>query len=137
MLSILRIVYTYSKMKIKKILIIDDDIEYLNELEELLVREAFEVIKKNNTFRILVFIKKIKPDLIILDFKINGMTGIDVTRLLRSCRETEDIPVVMVSNYYNSDSNNNKEIESGVQIYLKKTIKPEFLINEIKKIERN
>ena len=122
-------------MKIKKILIIDDDIEYLNELEELLVREAFEVIKKNNTFRILVFIKKIKPDLIILDFKINGMTGIDVTRLLRSCRETEDIPVVMVSNYYNSDSNNYKEIESGVQIYLKKTIKPEFLINEIKKIE--
>jgi DNA-binding response OmpR family regulator len=124
-------------MKIKRILIVDDDIEYMNELEELLVREAFEVIKKNNTFKILEFIKKIKPGLIILDFKINGMTGIDVTRLLRSCRETEDIPVVLVSNYFNSDTNNHKVIESGVQIYLNKTIRPGLLIDEIRKIEGN
>jgi len=124
-------------MKIKRILIIDDDIEYMNEMEELLVREAFKVIKKNNTYKILAFIKKIKPELIIMDYKINGMTGIDVTRLLRDCRETENIPVMLVSNYYNYDSNHHKVIESGVQIYLKKTIRPELLINEIRKIEGN
>jgi DNA-binding response OmpR family regulator len=122
-------------MKIKRILIVDDDVEYMNELEELLVREAFEVIKKNNTFRILVFIKKTQSDLIILDFKINGMTGIDVTRLLKNCRETQDIPVMLVSNYLNSDSDNHKLIESGVQKYLKKSIKPHLLIDEIRKIE--
>lgn len=124
-------------MKIKRILIVDDDIEYMNELEELLVREAFEVIKKNNTIKILVFIKKLKPDLIILDFKINGMTGIDVTKLVRNCRETEDIPVILVSNYLNSDSDNHTLIESGVQKYLKKTIRPQLLIDEIRKIGGN
>jgi len=36
-------------MKIQRILIIDDYIEYMNELEELVVREAFEVIKINIT----------------------------------------------------------------------------------------
>ena len=122
-------------MKIKRILLVDDDIEYLNELEECLAREAFDVIKKNNTRRILSFIKKLNPDLIILDFKINGMTGIEVTRLLKKCRDTEDIPIMLVSNYYYPNSNNNQINESGVKIYLNKTIKPENLIKEIRKIE--
>lgn len=122
-------------MKIKRILIVDDDNEYMNELEEYLVQAAFKVVKKNNTFGILAFVKKIKPELIILDLKINGMTGIDVTRLLRNSRATEKIPIMLVSSYYNSDSENHKEIESEVQIYLKKAIKPELLIKEIRKIE--
>jgi DNA-binding response OmpR family regulator len=123
-------------MKIKKILIVDDDLEYMNELEEFLLTEDFEVIKKNNTRRILFFIQNANPDLIILDFKINGMTGIDVTRIVKDCNTTKDIPIILVSNFHNSDSNNHKVIESGVQIYLKKTIKPELLLNEIRKIEQ-
>jgi DNA-binding response OmpR family regulator len=124
-------------MIIKRILIVDDDVEYMNELEEYLIRENFNVVKKNNTFKILMFIIKIKPDLIILDLKINGMTGIDVTRLLKGCQTTRDIPIIVMSNHHNSDSNNQKIIESGVQLYLKKTIRPELLIDEIRKIEGN
>lgn len=111
--------------------------EYMNELEEFLILQNFEIVKKNNTFKILMFTIKIKPDLIILDLKINGMTGIDVTRLLKRCQATKDIPVIVMSNYHNSDSNNHEVIESGVEIYLKKTIRPELLIEEIRKIERN
>jgi DNA-binding response OmpR family regulator len=122
-------------MKIKRILLVDDDTEYMNELEEFLVGETFDIIKKNNTHRILSFVKRSIPDLIILDFKINGMTGVDVTRILKDCRETKDIPVILISNYHNSDSNNHKILDSGVKIFLKKTIKPENLIKEIRKIE--
>jgi len=122
-------------MIIKRILIVDDDVEYMNELEEYLIRENFDVVKKNNTSKILLFIIKIKPDLIVIDFKINGMTGIDVTKLLKGCQTTKDIPIIMMSNYHNSNSNNHKIIESGVRLYLKKTIQPELLLDEIRKIE--
>jgi len=63
------------------------------------------------------------------------MTGIDVTKLLKGCQTTKDIPVIMMSNYHNSNSNNHKIIESGVRLYLKKTIQPELLLDEIRKIE--
>ena len=122
-------------MKIKKILIVDDDVDYMNELGEFLLIEDFTVTKKNNTHKILLFIQKIKPDLIILDLKINGMTGIDVTRILKGCNATKGIPIILVSNFHNADSNNRTVIESGVQIYLKKPLNPELLINEIRKIE--
>ena len=123
-------------MKIKRILIIDGDHEYINEMEELLVQNDFEIIKKNNTDDVLNFIKKTKPDLIILDLKINGKTGIDVAKLVKNDPKTNGLPVMLLTNYYYDDdcNCNKKNIEFGINICLKKSIKPEILINEIKKI---
>ena len=124
-------------MIIKKIIIIDDDIEYVNEMEELLVQNGFEIIKKNNTDDVLNFIKKTKPDLIILDLKINGKTGIDVAKLVKNDPKTNGLPIILLTNYYNGNDNdyNKDNLKFGINICLKKTIKPEMLINEIKKIE--
>jgi|GEM_PF-935680 len=126
-------------MKIKKIIIIDDDIEYINEMEELLAQKDFKIVKKNNTDDILNFVKKNKPDLIILDLKINGMTGIDVAKLLKKDMKTKGLPIIFLTNYYNGNDidYNEDKVKFGKNICLKKTIKPEILINEIKKIELN
>ena len=124
-------------MIIKKIIIIDDDIDYINEMEELLVQNGFEIIKKNNTDDILNFIKKTKPDLIILDLKINGKTGIDVAKLVKNDPKTNGLPIILLSNYCNGNDNdyNKDKLKFGINICLQKTITPEMLINEIKKIE--
>ena len=124
-------------MKIKKIMIVDDDNEYTDEMEELLTRRDFEIIKKNNTDDILNFIKKNKPDLIILDLKINGKTGIDVAKLVKNDPKTNGLPIILLTNYYNGFDSDYIEdkIKSGINICLKKSIKPEVLIAEIKKIE--
>ena len=122
-------------MKIKRILIIDGDHEYINEMEELLVQNDFEIIKKNNTDDVLNFIKKTKPDLIILDLKINGKTGIDVAKLVKNDPKTNGLPIILLTNYYNGNDNdyNKDNLKFGINICLKKTIKPEMLIKEIKK----
>ncbi len=122
-------------MKIKKILIIDDDVEYVNELEEFLAEKDFVILKKNSTHKILFFIKKNKPELIILDFKINGLTGMDVTRLLKEDNATKNIPIILVTNYYDNTEILKNIIKYGINACLKKIIKPEVLYNEIKKIE--
>ncbi|MBN2736079.1 MAG: response regulator [Spirochaetales bacterium] len=124
-------------MTITTILLVDDDGNYMNELEEFLVRNDFTVIKKNSTHKVLPFIKKNKPDLIILDYKINGMTGIDVSRILNNDPDTKDIPIMLVSNYHNSGSYEYKNNDSGIRIYLQKSSKPEVLLQEIRKIEIN
>lgn len=122
-------------MKIKKILIVDDDVDYVNELEEFLVLKGFVITKRNSTHGILVFIKKNKPELIILDFKINGLTGIDVTKLLKNDKTTKNIPIILVTNYYDDVENIKNVIKYGINVCLKKIIQPELLYSEIKKIE--
>ena len=124
-------------MKIKKIMIVDDDSEYTDEMEELLVQKNFDIVKKNNTHDILNFIKKTKPDLIILDLKINGKTGIDVAKLVKNDPKTNGLPIILLTNYYNGNNEDydKDKIKTGINIYLEKSIKPEALIDEIKKIE--
>jgi CheY-like chemotaxis protein len=126
-------------MKIKKIIIVDDDLDYINEIEDLLIEKKFEIIKKNNTDDILNFVKKNTPDLIILDMKINGLTGIDVAKILNKDVITKKLPIMLLTNYYNEDDSefNKNKNKFGINICLKKTIKPEELIKEIIKIEEN
>jgi DNA-binding response OmpR family regulator len=127
--------YGNNIMRIKKILIIDDDMDYINELEEYLIQEKYYILKKNDTDDILSFIKDNKPDLVILDFKINGLTGFDVNILMKNDEQTKDIPIILVSNYYDDTDNNEHLLKSGIRICLKKSIEPERLIYEIRKIE--
>lgn len=126
-------------MKIEKILILDDDVEYLNEIEEFFVQENFIIIKKIDTNDILNFVKKNTPDLIILDYKINGLTGIDVAKLITNDPKTNGLPIILLTNYYNGNVHDycKDTMKLGIHVCLKKTIKPDVLIDEIKKIESN
>jgi CheY-like chemotaxis protein len=124
-------------MTIKKIIIIDDDNDYINEIEELLVLKDYEIVKKNNTDDILNFVKTNKPDLVILDLKINGLTGIDVAKMLKNDPKTNGLPIILLSNFYNDNEGDfsKDNVKHGINVCLKKTVKPEILIEEIKKIE--
>ena len=122
-------------MKIKKIIIVDDDFEYTNEVSELLSPKDFNVIIKNDTDDILNFVKRNNPDLVILDLKINGLTGIDVAKMLQKDIKTKGLPIMLLTNYYDDDNVYNKDnIKFGINICLKKSIRPETLIDEIIKI---
>ena len=124
-------------MKIQKILILDDDLYFINELEEMLIQNDFLIIKKTNTNDIVKFVKTGKPDLIILDLKINGLTGIDVAKLIKNDPKSNGLPMILLTNYYveNENKYNKDNLKFGINVCLKKTIKPEILIDEIRKIE--
>jgi two-component system nitrogen regulation response regulator NtrX len=78
------------------ILIVDDEIEILNLLGEVLADEGYPVRFAQNGSAALVAVKEKAPALILVDFTMPGMTGLEVVRTLREQGFTE-VPVIMMS----------------------------------------
>jgi two-component system, OmpR family, response regulator AdeR len=81
-------------MNTKRILIIEDDSDAANVLEAYLRRENFEVQLAADGPRGLQLALSQRPDLILLDMMLPGMTGIEI---LSTLRRTSDVPVIIVT----------------------------------------
>jgi len=60
-----------------------------------------------------------KPDLILLDIVLPGMSGLDILKELREREETQSVVVIMLTNF-GSDENISRAIEYGANDYLMK-----------------
>ena len=78
-------------MKNRKILIIDDDIQIGNLEQEVLEKEGYECIRAYSGTEAVLLLEKQKPDLIILDLMLPGLSGEEVLS------KTKGIPVIVVS----------------------------------------
>ncbi len=103
----------------KKVLIIDDSITQLSSLKIFFKREGFEVITANNGIEGYVKVYKETPDLIISDVLMPHLGGYQLCRLLKSNKETKDIPFIMLTVL---DKNLDKfwASQSGADIFLRK-----------------
>jgi DNA-binding response OmpR family regulator len=84
---------------VKRILIIDDDEALLNVLNEALQYEGFEVKAMLYTDDIFALIKKFSPDLIVLDFILNGINGGELCHQIKHNNQTSFIPIIICSAY--------------------------------------
>lgn len=75
----------------KHILIIDDDIHIGNMLEEVLIKEGYQVSRAYSGTEALLALSGCKPDLILLDLMLPGLSGEEVLPKLKG------IPVIVVS----------------------------------------
>ncbi|HEI8437949.1 TPA: response regulator transcription factor [Morganella morganii] len=78
----------------KRVLIIEDDLDAANVLEAYLKREQFETSLASNGQRGLEQVFSWKPDIILLDVMLPGMSGTDV---LLAVRRRSDVPVIMIT----------------------------------------
>lgn len=82
----------------KKILIIDDDTDFLEATKMLLETEGFEVITADNGEQGFKKAKSDSPDIILLDVMMaHKSEGFDIARKLRRNDKTVGIPVIIVS----------------------------------------
>ena len=81
----------------KKILVVDDDMDILNVVKLLLTYHQFVV---KTTWRWEVILKTVKtftPDLILLDIDLSGADGGDICKKLKQSKETSGVPVILFS----------------------------------------
>lgn len=82
----------------RRVLIVNDSQEILDLLREILVEEGHEVVGYSSTFDDLADVKRIAPDVIILDFIIGDENhGWQFLQKLKLDRATATIPVVVCS----------------------------------------
>ena len=79
----------------KKILVIDDDISFLESLSSYLTETGFLVLSAKNAISGLDIIRNYIPDLVISDVKMPGLSGIELAYVLKGFKY--DIPLILIS----------------------------------------
>ena len=75
----------------KQILIVDDDMNIGDVMEKVLVQEGYRVFRAYSGTEALLFLKQRRPDLILLDLMLPGLSGEEILPEIR------EIPVIVVS----------------------------------------
>ncbi|MEN9204882.1 MAG: PAS domain S-box protein [Thermostichales cyanobacterium DRC_bins_46] len=79
------------------IMIVDDQPANLKVLSDLLVQYEFDVLVAKDGQKALQNLKKIKPDLILLDILMPNLDGFETCQALKANPDTQDIPVIFMS----------------------------------------
>ena len=78
------------------ILIADDEPNQLELMAYNLKKADFDIYQAENGEEALEKVEELNPDLVILDWMMPNMSGIEVCRILRSKVETKKIPIIIL-----------------------------------------
>lgn len=115
-----------------KVLLIDDHTLFRVGLEGLLSTRGIEILASVNTgIDSIELVKKLNPDIVLLDMRMPGIDGLGVLKMLRE--EYEKLPVVMLTT--STDENDLVEsLKNGAQGYLLKDMEPDELVIALRDI---
>jgi DNA-binding response OmpR family regulator len=112
----------------KRMLIIDDDIDILEALEALLSLEGFSIKISTTTDVFKSITEKNHPDMIILDVMLSGKDGRYAVKKLKEQQSTKDIPVLMISAHPNVK---NSTLKAGADAFLAKPFETRDLVSKV------
>jgi DNA-binding response OmpR family regulator len=116
----------------KNILIVEDDRETAHMIEVILGLEGYSTSSVHHGVDIREQVKRVKPDLIVLDIMLPIVSGMEVLHQLKDDEEMKDIPVVICSVRY-SEKDKQLAMEGGADGYVVKPFDPESLVKAIEK----
>ncbi len=83
----------------KRIYVIDDDPDFLELARFRLQGNSFEVKTFDDAVKAVKAIRLHKPDLVMTDIKMPGLSGLEVYDLMRKNPKTSDVPIIFVTGF--------------------------------------
>lgn len=108
----------------KKILVVDDDPSNLEVILDFVTDKDQEVLYAPNAAIGIKLVKAEMPDLVIMDWEMPVMNGIEAIRLLKADVDTMDIPVIMATGVMTHARNLSEALEAGAVDFLRKPFDP-------------
>lgn len=118
-------------MAIRNVLVVDDSATDTHLLSEMLKKNGFSVSTAGNGEEGVAKAKKEKPDLILMDIVMPGMSGFEATRSISKDPETAKIPVIICSTK-GQETDKAWGLRQGAKDYLVKPVNEKALIEKIK-----
>ena len=115
-----------------KILVVEDNLTDLKLTEQVLGESGHEIISVELAERGLARIKETKPDVVLVDLNLPGMTGLALARRLREDAETRQVPIVAISAYPEKFSKA-QVLEAGCDVFLCKPLNTRTLCRDLEK----
>ncbi|MFC6670651.1 phosphate regulon transcriptional regulator PhoB [Marinobacterium aestuariivivens] len=119
----------------KRVLIVDDEAPIREMIAVALEMAGYECLEADNARDAHEIVVDSTPDLVLLDWMMPGMTGIDFARRLRNDEMTAEIPIIMLTAKGEEDSKV-KGLEAGVDDYITKPFSPRELVARLKTVLR-
>jgi DNA-binding response OmpR family regulator len=117
----------------KKILIVDDEPDMLEILRFRLEKNGYKIVTASSGEEGLKKAETAKPDLILLDILLPGMSGLEVARKLKKNKLTKNIPIIIVTALIGKDVMS-EGVKDGAEYLISKPFDPAELLAEIKKV---
>ena len=117
------------------ILVVEDEAPLLTLLRYNLEEAGFEVGEARDGEDALISVRERCPDLIVLDWMLPAVSGIEVCRQLRRRGETRDVPVIMLT-AKSEETDRIRGLDSGADDYLTKPFSPRELVARIRAVMR-
>ncbi|ANG64969.1 phosphate regulon transcriptional regulatory protein PhoB [Marinobacterium aestuarii] len=119
----------------KRVLIVDDEAPIREMIAVALEMAGYECLEADNARDAHELVVDSPPDLVLLDWMMPGMTGIEFARRLRKDALTAEIPIIMLTAKGEEDSKV-KGLEAGVDDYITKPFSPRELVARLKTVLR-
>lgn len=116
------------------ILVVDDEVLLSDILEAMLVDDGHEVVTAPHGRAALQLIRERKPALVISDFMMPLMTGLELTQAIRADGEIADLPVVLLTGAQGNIARQHKDLFNSV---IDKPYNPEDLLELVKILTKN
>jgi CheY-like chemotaxis protein len=113
-----------------KVVVIDDEPFILMMIEDKLKRAGIEVVALNESITAVEVIRKEMPDLILMDWMMPEISGLEVCRALKADPELKDITIFMLS-AKGQEEDIKRGMDSGVSKYLTKPFSPKALLEVV------
>jgi DNA-binding response OmpR family regulator len=115
----------------KKILIIDDEQDFIKMVELRIKSAGYEVVTACDGMDGLEKARAEKPDLIILDVMLPKMNGDEVCRMLKFDTNYRKIPIIILTARAQK-KDEVRAMEAGADAYLQKPFEPNILLDKIR-----
>ncbi len=114
----------------KKVLLVEDSEVDRKIIENTLTKNGYHLFLAPTGEAGLELARKSKPNLIILDYMLPGMNGLDVCKSLKAHPDTKDIPILFLT-CVDTPKNIIDCFEIGAENYLVKPITPKLLLTQV------
>src|SRR5215469_1750260 len=114
----------------KLILIVEDDRLSMTLLSDFLNAHGYRVLKTSEGSEAINLARDEQPHLILMDIRLPGISGFDVTRLLKEDNQTKAIPIIAVTAFATPEDET-KALESGCAAYMTKPVNVDELLRTI------
>jgi two-component system phosphate regulon response regulator PhoB len=113
------------------ILVVEDEAALVTLLRYNLEREGFRVAEARDGEEALLMAREQKPDLVILDWMLPLLSGLEVCRQLRRGPDTRSVPIIMLT-ARGEEGDKLRGLDSGADDYVTKPFSPSELIARIR-----
>lgn len=118
-----------------KILIVEDEAAIREMLGYTLMKEGYAYHEAADVEQARAIVLKDRPDLILLDWMLPGVSGIDFARRLRSDTDTQNIPIIMLTAKGEEDDKI-RGLDTGVDDYITKPFSTKELLARLRAVMR-